>query len=77
MCIAPPPPPFPQVLRRYSAFRELHAHLKACGVPAARVPRFPPKRAYATQDEEFAERRRDKLAEYLGQVTRVSKPYST
>ena len=49
------------VPRRYSAFRELHSRIKALGVPAPRVPRFPPKRAYATQDEPFAARRRDEL----------------
>ena len=65
----PNPNPNPnQVPRRYSAFRELHARLAALGVPATRVPRFPPKRSYATQDEPFAARRREELNEYLGKV---------
>ena len=45
---------------------------QALGVPAARVPRFPPKRSYATQDEPFAARRQEELNAYLGQVSKYT-----
>ena len=60
--------------RRYSAFRELHSRIKALGVPAPRVPRFPPKRAYATQDEPFAARRREEL--HISHVSPYISPMS-
>ena len=42
-----------------AAGRSLHAALKALGVPSSRLPPFPPKRSYSTQDEKFAARRRE------------------
>ncbi|KAL1510659.1 hypothetical protein AB1Y20_006957 [Prymnesium parvum] len=58
------------LVKRYSEFRLMHAHLADLG----RLPELPPTRWHERQDAAFAQRRRDELAAYLATLLRSPGP---